>query len=55
MRRSLPVCNTGYVLQTVQIRDFGDEPPTEEQTKGYLQLALNILQGLKQMDDRCEE
>ena len=29
------------------IRDYGDEKPTEQQVKDYMTLALHILQGLK--------
>lgn len=39
---SCSVCDTFQ-----HIRDYGDEPPTEEQAKDYLTLALHILQNMK--------
>ena len=32
------------------IRDYGDEPLTEEQLDDYMTLALHIVQGLKRID-----
>lgn len=32
------------------INDYSSEPPTDEQVKDYMGLALNIVQGLKKMD-----
>lgn len=32
------------------IRDYMDDPPTEEQVKDYLTLCLHIVQGLKKME-----
>lgn len=36
------------------IKTYNDEPPTEEQIKSYMQLALNIVQGLKSMQGEDE-
>ena len=33
------------------IKDYSDEPPTDEQLKDYMTLALHIVQGLKKMGD----
>jgi len=32
------------------LRDYSDNKPTDEQVKGYMTLALHIVQQLKQMD-----
>lgn len=33
------------------IREYSDEPPTQEQIKDYMTLCLHIVQGLKKMGD----
>ena len=43
---SCSVCDT---LES--IRGYGSEPPTDEQLKDYMTLALHIVQGLKKMGD----
>ena len=37
------------------IRGYSDEPPSEQQIKDYMTLALHIVQGLKEMDDDVNE
>lgn len=36
------------------IRGYSDKPPTEEQTKEYMMLALHIVQGLKLIGEEEE-
>lgn len=33
------------------IREYSNEPPTDEQVRDYMTLALHIVQGLKKMGD----
>lgn len=33
------------------VRGYSDEPPTPEQVKDYMGLALNVVQGLKSMNE----
>ena len=42
-------CSGCDTLQS--IREYDDKPPTEEQVKDYMTLALHIVQGLKKMGD----
>jgi hypothetical protein len=40
-------CSGCDTLQSIQ--DYDDGPPTESQTKGYMTLALHVLQELKEI------
>jgi len=36
------------------IREYSDEPPTEQQAADYMTLALHVVQGLRRMADNVE-
>lgn len=42
-------CSGCDTLQNIQ--GYSDEPPTEQQIKDYMTLALHIVQGLKETND----
>jgi hypothetical protein len=44
-------CSGCDTLQSIS--DYSDEPPTAEQIKDYMTLALHVVQGLKKMGDEA--